>query len=136
MQGHFGVKPSKRKFFKTKLKLWDRSNAFNTFGRKESIGYLEIQGPFRELICNAIVSQNIFSVRTKDRKSTEYPLVTGGPQGQCGTAEIYSSLNKQMALPIEFSNAKHPTLRSQNVDDMHKISATTLEAMRVKTSYL
>ena len=129
MQGHFGVKPSKRKFFKTKLKLWDRSNAFNTFGRKESIGFLEIEGPFRDLICNAIISQIIFSVRTKDIKSTEYPLVTRGPQGQCGTAEIYSSLNKQMTLPIEFPNATHPihARRHNYVDDTSDTQTTHID---------
>jgi len=35
-------------------------------------------------------------------------LTTGGPQGQCGTAEEYSSLNKKMDLPTEFKEIKHP----------------------------
>ena len=98
--------------------MWDRSNAYNTFYHDVAIRNLELGGTARQIICNAIVDQTEFAVRTLSHRSNVYTLNTGGPQGQCGTGEIYSIFNKKMTLPKNIET-KHPlkAIRNNFVDD-------------------
>ena len=98
-RGHFGLRGKPKKTRKTSIALFDKSNAFNTFFRAETIQKLSIAGTARQIICRAIVSQSLFRVRTTAMKSRIYTLKTGGPQGQCGTAEIFASLVKRINPP-------------------------------------
>jgi hypothetical protein len=98
----------KKDLLQTTLCLYDKSNAFNTYDRKELVRKLEIGGDARKLVVNSIVDQSSFCVRTKSHVSKPYELRTGGPQGQCGTAELFGSLTKNLTPPEIFKDLKYP----------------------------
>ena len=120
-RGYFGINGKKNKKTVTSLRLFDKSNAFNTFNRKELIGNLSIGGDVRKIITNAVTSQSSFSVRSKLERSEKYELRTGGPQGQCGTGELFASITKSLTPPVSFQNLQTSQLvsvkRIEYVDD-------------------
>ena len=69
---------------------------------------LKISGDTRVLICNSIVDQSQFAVRDKENRSISWPLITGQPQGNCGSGELFCSLSRMFNPPKQFPNAKHP----------------------------
>jgi len=103
-RGFYGISGVKNKKTTTTLRLWDKSNAFNTFNRKELLNNLSIGGDVRKILTNAVVSQSSFSVRSKNDRSRAYELRTGGPQGQCGTGELFSSITKSLTPPSSFQH--------------------------------
>ena len=77
----------------------DYSNAFATYSKKDVIENLAVTGTARQLLCNAIVDQCEFRVRTKKYVSPPQHFDVGGPQGQCGSCEIFASIGKNIHLP-------------------------------------
>jgi hypothetical protein len=117
----YGVRGVENKKLCTTLRLWDKSNAFNTFDRREMISKLDIGGNARKLITNAVVSQSSFSVRSRHMRSTAFELRTGGPQGQCGTGELFSTITKNLNPPSSFNSLTDSSVvkvnRIEYVDD-------------------
>ena len=107
----------------TVLRCYDMSNAYNTFDRKKLIGNLRIGGPAREVLCNAIKDQSSFAVRTKEYRSEYYQLMTGGPQGQCSTGELFATLARNIQAPdvSGFSAEEVKIIRRHFVDDINDI---------------
>ena len=77
----------------------DYSNAFATYGKQYVIENLLLKGSARTLVCNAICDQSEFRVRTKNYASVPYQFDVGGPQGQCGSCEIFASIGKTIRIP-------------------------------------
>ena len=119
---------NKKADFQTTLTLFDKSNAFNTTSRKKMIENLPISGNARSLVCNSIIDHKYFRVRTNDKISNFYELVTGGAQGQCGVAESFSSLTKLMKIPDDFEiaelNGRVFIYKHDYVDDTSQVTST------------
>lgn len=109
------------------VKLFDRSNAFNTYDREVMIKNLTVGGPARNLVCNSILDQKSFCVRTKSAKSVPYELDDGGPQGNCGTAELYSTTNKMTTFPDIKPKHYHEKYRHDFVDDTSHVKTLHID---------
>ena len=124
---HFGCRGVRKANMQTTLSLYDKSNAFNTFDRKELVSRLEVGGDARKLVVNSIVDQSTFQVRTKTDLSKPFELRTGGPQGQCGTGDLFASLTKTLTPPGNFTNLEHPEQvkfsRLDYVDDSSDVTS-------------
>merc|ERR1712018_224195 len=107
--------------------IYDSSNGYNTTSREKIIENLPLKGQSRQLICNAIVSQSNFRVRSKNTISSVYSLNCGAPQGQCGSGELFAITNKLITLPPSFPQKTSNVfaIRTTYVDDAIDIITCT-----------
>ena len=92
----------------TRWIMLDYSNAFATYNKNYVIDNLQLSGKSRSLVCNSIADQTEFRVRTKQFASIPYQFDVGGPQGQCGSCEVFASIGKTITIPdIETAEVEH-----------------------------
>ena len=100
-RGHFGLTGKPKvgtNAVAVTVNFYDSSNAYCTYRREYLVDNLQLAGTARQIFCRAMVRQNYFRVKTNLELSGVACTTTGGPQGQSGSGEGYSSIGKTITI--------------------------------------